>query len=311
MPRPATIATREAVFAACEALLADGRDVNLHAVRERLGGGGPNTIQQHLVAWRQQLGEKARRIIEAPTLSPELVKMLEEVVWHIRAELGLELETEKQAVAEAARAAQDAVARADAELTAARLENQGLRGELDTLNIRLQAEQTQQQWLQEQLAELRRQHEAAVQERAALREEATRQIEATIAEWRDRYAGLEANLADERRFFAEETDRQRQAARQQVEEARSRLATAEATLEQERTRMQTQLSRQTEQLRTLERERGELGGTLAALSSELERLGKAHAQLQTEQSRQLRELERWKRRARAAEKLPAARDGQG
>ena len=50
MPRPGV--TREQVHAAAEALVAEGQSATVVAVRQRLGGGSPNTITPLLAEWR-------------------------------------------------------------------------------------------------------------------------------------------------------------------------------------------------------------------------------------------------------------------
>lgn len=52
------IATPEAVAEAADKLLAAGQNPSVALVRERLEGGSPNTINKHLNAWRQQLGQR-------------------------------------------------------------------------------------------------------------------------------------------------------------------------------------------------------------------------------------------------------------
>ncbi|MCB1882126.1 MAG: DNA-binding protein, partial [Gammaproteobacteria bacterium] len=52
MARPGV--TREMIFEAADAIAREGRTPTVLAIRERLGGGSPNTISPHLVAWKEQ-----------------------------------------------------------------------------------------------------------------------------------------------------------------------------------------------------------------------------------------------------------------
>ncbi|WP_343878783.1 DNA-binding protein, partial [Cupriavidus pauculus] len=44
--------TFEQVAAAADALVGEGQQPTIRAIRERLGTGSPNTVHKHLTAWR-------------------------------------------------------------------------------------------------------------------------------------------------------------------------------------------------------------------------------------------------------------------
>lgn len=52
MPRP--IVTKDLVFEAADALLAEGKEPTLILIKERIGGGSYSTIKPHLNAWNEQ-----------------------------------------------------------------------------------------------------------------------------------------------------------------------------------------------------------------------------------------------------------------
>lgn len=78
-PRPrAPRLTREDVFEAADALLLQGQRVTIDRVRQHLGRGSPNTIQEHLEAWWAGLGGRLRDIPgrEFPDLPEALAREL-------------------------------------------------------------------------------------------------------------------------------------------------------------------------------------------------------------------------------------------
>jgi len=54
--------SREDVFAAADAILVAGEKVTIANVRDHLGRGSPNTIQEHLETWWKRLGSRLRDI---------------------------------------------------------------------------------------------------------------------------------------------------------------------------------------------------------------------------------------------------------
>ena len=59
--------TSEQVSAVADALIGEGKQATIRAVRERLGDrGSPNTIQKHLSAWRDARPMAAAAALELP-----------------------------------------------------------------------------------------------------------------------------------------------------------------------------------------------------------------------------------------------------
>jgi hypothetical protein len=71
--------SRADVFQAADAVLLAGGRVTIDRVRNHLGRGSPNTIQEHLDVWWTQLGSRLRDIPgrEFPELPDEVAKALQ------------------------------------------------------------------------------------------------------------------------------------------------------------------------------------------------------------------------------------------
>ena len=93
--------TRDQVFTAADALVGDGQQPTINAIRERLGGtGSPNTIHKHLVQWREARPVAAVAAPELPqALTAAIAGEIEKAAAKSRAEKEQELQ---QAQAEAA-----------------------------------------------------------------------------------------------------------------------------------------------------------------------------------------------------------------
>ena len=93
--------TRDQVFTAADALVGDGQQPTINAIRERLGGtGSPNTIHKHLVQWREARPVAAVAAPELPqALTTAIAGEIEKAAAKARAEKEQELQ---QAQAEAA-----------------------------------------------------------------------------------------------------------------------------------------------------------------------------------------------------------------
>ena len=74
-----TLATRESVAAACEAIEAEGGRASVRAVIAHLGGGSPNAVVKHLRDWRDQkpLIEARRAIVIDERISDLIAQQIE------------------------------------------------------------------------------------------------------------------------------------------------------------------------------------------------------------------------------------------
>ncbi len=123
MPRPGV--TREQVFETADALVLEGQNPTVMAVRTRLGGGSPNTITPLLAEWRALNETRQAQAMPPP---PEPVEAVMRQVWGTAwKEARAQLEGEREALSaartemEKERAAMLAeIARMDSELEAAR-----------------------------------------------------------------------------------------------------------------------------------------------------------------------------------------------
>ena len=92
------------VAAAADQLTADGDNVTIQAVRERLGTGSPNTIHRHLAEWRAAAPKPERKAKAMPLeIEAAIVDELERQTAAVRAELGKQLEQTKAESGELAR----------------------------------------------------------------------------------------------------------------------------------------------------------------------------------------------------------------
>lgn len=225
----------EQVAHAAEALVAEQLKPTLTAVRERLGSGSMNTIHRHLSAWQGQQKPAARKLSD---LNPRVL-----------AALGNEI----------SRAADDAVADAEASLAQVMSENavlastgEALEAERDALTQELQQVATERDKLAgkaaEQAAEIDRLNTEAERERAELasvrralaqvelRLEAVPHLERDLNELRAQLAAEQAaRVAADRAAAVAEA--QRDAADTARMQANERLASAESREHQVRVQL--------------------------------------------------------------------------
>jgi len=154
------IVTREAVFAAADALTAAGEDPSILAIQARIGGGSYSTVKRYLDAWKTER-KAAAPAIEVP---PEISTRGEELV---RALWAAAHGLAEQRIAEVRREADQQVRQARAELEIAEMTIARLEAEADQAAQQLDA-------IQQQLVEAR----GALEEtRLAARIAETRTIE--------------------------------------------------------------------------------------------------------------------------------------
>lgn len=80
--------TFEQVAAAADALVGDGQQPTIRAIRERLGTGSPNTVHRHLVAWREARPHATASAPELPTsLTAAIATEIQQAAARARAEV--------------------------------------------------------------------------------------------------------------------------------------------------------------------------------------------------------------------------------
>ncbi len=116
--------TFEQVAAAADALVGEGQQPTIRAIRERLGTGSPNTVHKHLTAWREARPVAAAAAPELPqALTAAIAAEIERAAAQARAEIeGRLVQAQGEAVELAAageviEAERDALAEQVAELT--------------------------------------------------------------------------------------------------------------------------------------------------------------------------------------------------
>ena len=183
------------VFAACDALLLAGERPTIERVRQKIGRGSPNTVSPMLDAWFKGLGRRLQDpgAFAAPPDVPEPILQAAQHFWetalaHTRADFDARLreglataaanvESEKKRAEQAQTATREAHAnatrleqllaeqgrqldRAQQDLAAERARLEGVRAALATATSTLREHETQ---TSAEMAELRRQLEAALQ----------------------------------------------------------------------------------------------------------------------------------------------------
>lgn len=82
--------TFEQVAAAADALMGEGQQPTIKAVREKLGTGSPNTVHKHLTAWR---ASRPQAVTAAPALPASLAAALASEIERAAAQARAEIET--------------------------------------------------------------------------------------------------------------------------------------------------------------------------------------------------------------------------
>lgn len=260
-PGPASIATYEAVAAAAESLLQQGRKPSAIRVREIIGGGSFSTIGPLLKRWKDSRPASLPGVVELP---PELKQNVDQAIANLRPALSramLDIRAVAELEGEQARQESD-VALADLEAShereTARLQTEiaGRDEALAEAAGRIGQQDEALKAAADRISELSRELDAS---RTALDAEklARAAAEAQVEERGARIADLDARLAR----AAEEAEAQRQDARVERERAASETARLNAELAGLRQTSASQASRI-----------GSLEAELKASAQELQRL---------------------------------------
>ena len=107
--------TFEQVAAAADALVGEGVQPTIRAVRERLGTGSPNTVHRHLVAWREARPATTAAAPELPApLAAALANEIQRAAAQARAEVESRLVQTQSEAADLAAAGEALEAERDA-----------------------------------------------------------------------------------------------------------------------------------------------------------------------------------------------------
>lgn len=251
--------TRDDVFKAAEALVADDQTPTVVAVRTFLGGGSPNNITPWLAEWREQ--NDAKKVDPTPAV-PAAVDAAMRQVW-----VAAWKSSQEQLDAE-----RDAVAKVRQEIEQERAD---MLGEINRLDDALEEAQARVRSAEEALEAERRSHEqtrAEVREARALAEERDGRIAEQAGELRASRRQAEEHLAQATRLEAE------------IGHLRGTLESAQSEngrLVQELQAAQGEAQREAEARSALER-------SMAQARNDIERLGR---ELQEAQGRARREAE--------------------
>ncbi len=75
------IATKEAVFDACDALLSEGAKPTILTVQEKIGGGSYSTVKRYLDAWTEDRAKNKNTAIELPPAAVEAAVEMAKAIW--------------------------------------------------------------------------------------------------------------------------------------------------------------------------------------------------------------------------------------
>lgn len=216
----------EQVAAAADALVGEGQQPSIRAVRERLGTGSMNTIQKHLSAWRASRPSVAPVHELPPALSAAIAAEIERAAARVRADYEARLQAAQGEAAELATAGEMIEGERDAMVEqVARLTR-----ERDTLAGKAEQQAAD---LADQAQRIEREQQAAESARVDLAK-ALLKIEAQaerLVEQATEAERLRAALADSQRA---RTAAEQQAAvlAARLEASAERMAMAEARIEQ-------------------------------------------------------------------------------
>jgi len=143
--------TYEQVAAAADAIIGEGQQPTINAVRDRIGTGSPNTVHKHLTAWRATRPQAAVAAPELPaSLTSAIAAEIEKAAASARAEVESKLVQSQQEAAELANAGESLEIERDelleqvAELTTERDTLAG-KAEQQAADIKAQAERIERE----------------------------------------------------------------------------------------------------------------------------------------------------------------------
>jgi len=278
MARPGI--TREQVTQAADALVAEGQNPSIEAIRKRLGTGSPNTVHKHLTEWRAARPQTPAAVREIPaSLTAALAAEIERATAQARAEIEgqlVEAQAEAAALADAGEgleADREALTDQVADLTSERdiLAGKAAQqaADLDALAQRIEREQQAAESARVELATARLKIEAHAERQAEQAQEMRRLRDALETATAAKVAGEQS---------AAVLAAQLEGLRAQVEELRE----ARGRIEAERDQARDQANQAQGEAREQARQIAALGSELAALRTEVADHREARGRIEAE-----------------------------
>jgi colicin import membrane protein len=278
--------TAAQVAQAADALVGEGKQPTIRGVRDRLGGGSPNTVHRHLTAWRETRPQPVATAPELPaSLTASIAAEIERATAKARAEIegylvqaqteaadlaqaGEVLEAEREALTE-----QVAVLTRERDTLAGKAAQQA--ADLDAQAQRIEREQSTAEAARVELATARLRIEGDAERRAEQTQEIQRLRAALEAESKARVAGEQSAAVLAVKL---------EALRDQVEELRAGRARLEAERDQAREQAHQAQGEAREQARQIEA----LGSELDALRTQVDdhREARRRIEVERDQARQ-------------------------
>lgn len=295
---------RDRIFGACDALYAEmGTTPTLDAIVSKVGGSN-TTANKYRAEWlaRERAGRGA--LLHAVRMNPAIATRYLDLVALIRDEVDETAGAESVDLRRQILALEEEAGRLKADRSGLESELREAKIAVESAIALLSAERDLVSQLQGQVADLRARLDAQSQQVAEMARQHADSTEAFRKEAAERYRKLEDDMRDERRFFAEETDRQRSEAKTRTEVAERKQRTLESELELAREKIASIIRRYEDAGRLASRQIGELEATNAAQNRDLTMLSRKCAIAEGQVGALERQLGIWKVRARRAEKAP-------
>ncbi len=226
MQKTSTRGVQEAdVWAAADALIAQGLRPTIERVRQQIGRGSPNTVSPMLETWfatlGQRLGVAAGQGELLPSSVPDPVQRLAQQLWDAAQEATqAELQEQQEQMARREASMQAQKEAMDQALQVAQAQSQDLSRRLDEMQQQLQDRDERLEEMRDALAEAARQREALQQKHGEEMQSAALERQRMA----EQYAGNERHMLNEVDRARQEMAAARKTATEQERKAATRLA---------------------------------------------------------------------------------------
>ena len=301
--------TAAQVAQAADALVGEGKQPTIRGVRDRLGGGSPNTVHRHLTAWRETRPQPVAAAPELPaSLTASIAAEIERATAKARAEIEgylVQAQTEAADLAQAGEVLEVEREALTEQVAALTRERDTLAGkaaqqaaDLDAQAQRIEREQSAAESARVELATARLRIEGDAERRAEQTQEIQRLRAALEAESKARVAGEQSAAVLAAKL---------EALRDQVEELREGRARIEAERDQAREQAHQAQGEAREQARRIQ----EQGAALEAAQAALVVAERAAGALRQEVATPSEQVPALALESEPAKKSAARRRGQG